>query len=75
MDRAESDALLARLLALTEDRQYIYRHDWRVGDLLIWDNTGTMHRVVPFDLGCGRELDRVTLLPEEPVVAPTAAYA
>jgi alpha-ketoglutarate-dependent taurine dioxygenase len=75
MDRAESDALLARLLALTEDPQYIYRHDWQVGDLLIWDNTGTMHRVVPFDLECGRELDRVTLLPEEPVVAPGAAYA
>jgi alpha-ketoglutarate-dependent taurine dioxygenase len=75
MDRAESDALLARLLALTEDPQYIYRHEWRVGDLLIWDNTGTMHRVVPFDLDCGRELDRVTLLPEEPVTAPDAVHA
>jgi hypothetical protein len=34
-----------------------------------------MHRVVPFDLDCGRELDRVTLLPEEPVVAPHAVPA
>jgi alpha-ketoglutarate-dependent taurine dioxygenase len=70
MDRAESDALLARLLARAEQPEYIYHHDWRVGDLLIWDNTGTMHRVVPFDLNCGRELHRVTLLGEEPVTAP-----
>jgi alpha-ketoglutarate-dependent taurine dioxygenase len=75
MDRDKSDALLSRLLARTEDPQYIYRHDWQVGDLLIWDNTGTIHRVVPFDLGCGRELERVTLLPEEPVMAPGSVHA
>jgi alpha-ketoglutarate-dependent taurine dioxygenase len=68
MDRAESDALLTRLLAWAERPEYIYRHCWQVGDLLIWDNTGTMHRVVPFDLECGRELDRVTLVGEEPIV-------
>lgn len=70
MDRSEGDALLVRLLAWAEQPQYIYHHDWRVGDLLIWDNTGTMHRVVPFDLECGRELHRVTLLGEEPITAP-----
>jgi alpha-ketoglutarate-dependent taurine dioxygenase len=34
-------------------------------DLLIWDNTGTMHRAMPFDLACGRRLHRVTLEGEE----------
>lgn len=75
MNRAASDALLARLLARAEQPQYIYRHDWHVGDLLIWDNTGTMHRVVPFDLNCGRELHRVTLVGEEPITAPVRAPA
>lgn len=70
MDKAESDALIDRLLAHGEQRKYIYTHDWQVGDLLIWDNTGTMHRVVPFDLQCGRELHRVTLLGEEQITAP-----
>jgi alpha-ketoglutarate-dependent taurine dioxygenase len=73
MNRPDADALLARLLARAEQPEYLYHHDWRVGDLLIWDNTGTMHRVVPFDLDCGRELHRVTLLGEEPITAPRSA--
>jgi alpha-ketoglutarate-dependent taurine dioxygenase len=36
-----------------------------MGDLLIWDNTGTMHRAMPFDLASGRRLHRVTLEGEE----------
>ncbi|MCB2076282.1 MAG: TauD/TfdA family dioxygenase, partial [Novosphingobium sp.] len=72
MDKAESDALLARLLEMAEDPQYIYTHDWQIGDLLIWDNTGTMHRVVPFDLDCGRELNRVVLLGEEKITGTRA---
>lgn len=70
MDSAESDALVTRLLALADRPQYIYRHEWRVGDVLIWDNTGTMHRVVPFELTSGRELHRVKLAGEEPITAP-----
>jgi alpha-ketoglutarate-dependent taurine dioxygenase len=45
----------------------VYTHDWQLGDLLVWDNTGTMHRVVPFDINCGRELNRVTLFGEEQI--------
>jgi alpha-ketoglutarate-dependent taurine dioxygenase len=70
LDRQAGDALLKRLLGHAEQLKYIYRHEWQVGDLLIWDNTGTMHRVVPFDLECGRELNRVTLLGEEQITAP-----
>jgi alpha-ketoglutarate-dependent taurine dioxygenase len=75
LEREESDALIARLLGLADRPEYIYRHDWRVGDVLIWDNTGTMHRVVPFDLDCGRELHRVKLAGEEPITAPVMAEA
>ena len=70
MERAESDVLLARLLRMADEPRYIYTHDWQVGDMLIWDNTGTMHRVVPFDNDCGRELHRTTLVGEEPIAAP-----
>jgi alpha-ketoglutarate-dependent taurine dioxygenase len=65
MDEAEGQALLAELMAWTTQPQYVYRHEWRMGDLLIWDNTGTMHRAMPFDLECGRRLHRVTLEGEE----------
>lgn len=70
LDPQESDALIERILTAAEQPKYIYRHDWQVGDILIWDNTGTMHRVVPFDPDCGRELHRVKLAGEEPITAP-----
>jgi len=70
MEREESAALVDRILTMAERPKYIYRHDWQPGDILIWDNTGTMHRVVPFDLDCGRELHRVKLAGEEPITAP-----
>jgi alpha-ketoglutarate-dependent taurine dioxygenase len=73
MAPAESDALLARLRAWTEKRDYVYRHQWRMGDMLIWDNTGTMHRVLPYDYGSGRMLRRVTLIGEESVTATSMA--
>lgn len=75
LPEAESDALVRRLSALSCRPEYIYSHDWQVGDILIWDNTGTVHRVVPFDLDCGRELHRVKLAGEEPIIAPGMAAA
>lgn len=75
LEREASDALIKRLLAIGEQPDLVYRHDWQVGDVLIWDNTGTMHRVVPFDLDCGRELHRVKLAGEEQIRAPEAVPA
>jgi alpha-ketoglutarate-dependent 2,4-dichlorophenoxyacetate dioxygenase len=45
----EGASLLASLREFATDRRYVYQHQWRVGDLLIWDNVATMHRVTPFD--------------------------
>ena len=75
LPRAESDVLVKRLMELSKQPEYIYRHEWEVGDILIWDNTGTVHRVVPFDLDCGRELERVKLAGEEPITAVNAVAA
>jgi alpha-ketoglutarate-dependent 2,4-dichlorophenoxyacetate dioxygenase len=51
--------------------ELVYRHAWRVGDLVIWDNRATMHRARPFeDTTYRRELRRVTTLDiAEPAVA------
>ena len=43
-ERAESDALLDELLAHATQERYQYRHKWRRGDIVIWDNRCTMHK-------------------------------
>lgn len=65
MDRAESDALLAELLDWTTQERFTYRHTWAVGDMLIWNNTGVLHRATPYPLGSGRMMHRTTLMGEE----------
>ena len=41
----------------------VYRHSWRTGDFVIWDNRATMHRARPFeDTAHRREMRRVTTL-------------
>jgi alpha-ketoglutarate-dependent taurine dioxygenase len=69
MDDEAADKLIRRLLAHAEQDKYVYRHKWRMGDVVVWDNTGTMHRVRPFDRNSGRRLHRVTLVGEEPLAA------
>ncbi len=63
----EGRALLARLRDWATQPQYVYRHEWQVGDLLIWDNTGTMHRALPYPLDSGRLMHRTILAGEEPL--------
>jgi alpha-ketoglutarate-dependent taurine dioxygenase len=67
MDRQEGRALLEELLDWATQPQFVHRHSWSVGDLLIWDNTGTMHRVEPYAEDSGRLMHRTTLLGEEAV--------
>ncbi len=67
MHPADSHDLLQRLMAHATQEKFLYRHHWRIGDMLMWDNTGTMHRVRPFDENSGRQLFRFTLNGEEPV--------
>jgi len=65
MKKTESDALLRRLLDWATRPQFVYQHHWQMGDMVLWDNTGTMHRVLQFDIESGRRLHRVTLEAEE----------
>ena len=43
LPEAESDALLQALFDHSEKPEFIYRHVWRVGDLIVWDNRCSMH--------------------------------
>ncbi len=65
MDRAEGEALLQELLAWATQPKFKYRHEWSPGDMLIWDNTGVLHRVEPYPLDSGRVMHRTTLMGEE----------
>lgn len=71
MHPAQSHDLLQRLMVHATQDKYVYTHKWRLGDLAIWDNTGNMHRVLPFDAESKREFHRCTLNGEEPITAPT----
>jgi alpha-ketoglutarate-dependent 2,4-dichlorophenoxyacetate dioxygenase len=67
----EGRLLLRDLIEHATQPQFVYRHQWRVGDLVIWDNRATMHRARAFDdTKYRRELRRVTTLDvEAPVPA------
>jgi len=45
----EGRTLIEELIAFATEPQFVYRHRWRVGDLVIWDNRCTMHRGRPYD--------------------------
>jgi alpha-ketoglutarate-dependent taurine dioxygenase len=61
MPEAESRALVEKLTAHATRPEIVYRHEWQMGDLLIWDNCGVMHRATPYDAHSGRLMHRTTL--------------
>src|SRR5512144_3134224 len=71
----EGRLLLRELIEHATQPRFVYRHQWRVGDLVIWDNRATMHRARPFDdTRYRRELRRVTTLDvEQPAAVTTGA--
>jgi len=61
MPDAETEALVAELIAHATQRQFVYTHRWRVGDLVMWDNRCTMHRGTEYeDTRWPRDLQRAT---------------
>lgn len=67
MDKDEGQALLADLHAWATQPLFVYRHEWTLGDMIIWDNCGTMHRVEKYPDDSGRMMHRTTLVGEEPI--------
>jgi alpha-ketoglutarate-dependent taurine dioxygenase len=67
MDPDESRRLLADLLARSTTPDRIYRHRWSVGDMVIWDNRGVLHRACRYDSNSPRDMHRTTLHGDEPI--------
>jgi alpha-ketoglutarate-dependent taurine dioxygenase len=65
MGISESEALLVKLRDWATRPEFCYRHTWSLGDMVIWDNTGTMHRALPYDHKSGRLMMRTKLEGEE----------
>lgn len=68
MSDGESRALLGFLHEHSTRHEFIYRHRWRVGDVVIWDNRCTMHRAVAdYDMAEPRHMLRTTVAGDRPV--------
>jgi len=67
MNPTESAKLLVRLRDWATQLRFVYSHEWSVGDAVMWDNTGTLHRAMPYDPHCGRLLHRTKTAGEEPI--------
>jgi alpha-ketoglutarate-dependent taurine dioxygenase len=67
MGHAEGRALLARLLDWTAQPDFTYRHAWKEGDCVIWDNTAALHRVIAYSADSGRMMHRTGIAGVEAV--------
>ena len=68
----EGRLLVAELIEHATQRQFIYRHTWRAGDYVMWDNRATLHRGRRYDLSARRDLRRTTTLERNYVPAMAA---
>jgi alpha-ketoglutarate-dependent 2,4-dichlorophenoxyacetate dioxygenase len=69
MPTPEARILLKDLTEHATQPKFVYAHQWRVGDLVMWDNRQMMHRVRRYDEGQPRDMRRTTVAGD----APTAA--
>jgi taurine dioxygenase len=68
MPNAESEALLDKLWAHATQPKYAWTHEWRVGDIVLWDNRCCMHYRTEIDVAYRRVLHRTTIK-GEPLIA------
>jgi taurine dioxygenase len=76
MNAGAGAALLDELYAHATQPDFVYRHDWQVGDIVLWDNGLTMHRREPFDPAACRLMKRTTIfLSRERHIVPAGSLA
>jgi alpha-ketoglutarate-dependent taurine dioxygenase len=69
----EAGELIEYLKGFATQPEFVYRHRWRVGDALLWDNRCTQHCATPFDdTKYRRHMHRTTLEGEKPLMAEPA---
>src|SRR4030095_10734348 len=69
----EARFCLRDLVEHATQREFVYAHKWRVGDLVMWDNRQTMHRARPFPAHEPRDMRRTTLAGDGPTAAQAVA--
>ncbi|MBT5109941.1 MAG: TauD/TfdA family dioxygenase [Rhodospirillaceae bacterium] len=69
----EARAFLRDLIEHATQREFVHKHEWSVGDLVMWDNRQTMHRARPFPAEEPRDMRRTTLAGDGPTVEQAAA--
>lgn len=67
MDLPQGRAVIRRMIEWAAQERFRYTHQWQDGDFVVWDNTGVMHRVVPYDGDSGRTMHRTTVAGHEKV--------
>jgi alpha-ketoglutarate-dependent 2,4-dichlorophenoxyacetate dioxygenase len=73
---AEGRLLIRDLIEHATQREFVYTHQWRVGDVLVWDNRCTMHRARPFDEArYERDMRRATVMERDVAEVDTEAAA
>lgn len=68
MPTPEARMLLHDLMEHATQRQFVYTHRWRVGDLVMWDDRCTMHRARDYDMTYPRDMHRTTVSDVAPSV-------
>ena len=67
LTREDGRVLLDDLLARSTASERVYRHQWDVGDVVIWDNRGVLHRALLYDPTSVRDMHRTTFAGDEPI--------
>ncbi len=62
MEVDESAELIAEVRSHFHNKDFAYEHDWRTGDLILWDNLVLQHARLPFDPNVTRTLRRTAIL-------------
>ncbi len=68
IDQAEAEALIVALADHVVKPEFVYRHKWRTGDLVVWDNCTVQHKaIIDYDLPQRRLMHRLTIAGGVPV--------
>jgi alpha-ketoglutarate-dependent 2,4-dichlorophenoxyacetate dioxygenase len=73
MEEPEARMLLLDLNEFATQREFVYTHTWKVGDMVMWDNRCTMHRAREYDETRVRDMHRTTVSDGVPTVLEAAA--
>lgn len=63
----EGRRILDEILEWATRPEFVLHHQWKVGDLVVWDNTGMLHRAMPYEPTSRRLMHRTTLVGDEAI--------